>query len=45
MHEDESENKFTLFILTQRKVPSLSVSTSGQLASSEAAEWRMSRSY
>ena len=44
MQEDESENMFTLFILTQRKEPSLSVGTSGQLTSSEAVEWIMSRS-
>jgi len=45
MHEAVSENKFTWFILTQSKEPKLSVDTSGQRASTEAVEWRMSRSY
>ena len=38
MHESVTQNKFTSFILTQTKEPTLSEDTLGQLASTEAVE-------
>ena len=38
MHESVTQNKFTSFMLTQTKEPTLPVNTSEQLASTEAVQ-------